>query len=519
MMETTFVMAGNASIVGDMRFRGGPKLLVQICEIQGTFVGRTILRPLTPEFPCFAAAHFTMMGQPELDCAIKVMDMDVMCLPGVDSRLRTDLRNGMSGQVVWPRSFRLALQELHLRGEAPEGTLAVEVLQARGLPGSRLLADVFVKIWIRDGQEVRTTTRTGSCDPLFGETLRATVNDSETEVLHLAMMHREFFTMDRPMGVAKVSLSQLKHRASQIVCRLLSCCEHLGAVELTPSQVFSQELLLELHPPLGQKLPKVCRKQGLGSLQVKLTFEQFETVDQLWQQEHPSLANPFFGSGEASGSGLLLVHVIEGLNLQLPKGHHQKVYCRVHAKGEMHKTRAQKGVQDPKWDEEFEFLLEQPLEGPISFEVYQKSRQVLYLGGHRRCLLGELTVPMADVVEKGRLVDIWQLRGGAAQGGQLRLELTWQAHHHTSSNPPPPDKPPSLLSSVLGNLLPSSSSWAGDDADGSVGSPPSMPDQTFASSAASYLLPLLGVGTQSTASLHAAGGALQKDLDCDSDKE
>jgi hypothetical protein len=83
-------------------------------------------------------------------------------------------------------------------------------------------------------------------------------------------------------------------------------------------------------------------------------------------------------------------------------------------------------LNNPHWNEEFEFLFESPpVDQTMRIEVWHEDHAIVILSLGKR-LLGYVEIRLKDVVENGRIRDIYQMNG--AKQGQLVVEMNWLRH-------------------------------------------------------------------------------------------
>ncbi|KAA8535993.1 hypothetical protein F0562_028471 [Nyssa sinensis] len=79
--------------------------------------------------------------------------------------------------------------------------------------------------------------------------------------------------------------------------------------------------------------------------------------------------------------------------------HHTNPYVRILSRGEERKTKRVKKNRNPKWEEEFQFMLDDPLiNDKLHVEVLSKSSRIGLL--HRKESLGYVDIDLADVSNK-----------------------------------------------------------------------------------------------------------------------
>lgn len=79
-----------------------------------------------------------------------------------------------------------------------------------------------------------------------------------------------------------------------------------------------------------------------------------------------------------------------------------------------------KNNRDPRWEEEFQFVLEEPpTTEKLHVEVYSTSNNLL----HQKELLGHIGIGLADVVHNRRINEKYHLID--SKNGMIQIEMQW----------------------------------------------------------------------------------------------
>ncbi|KAK1416621.1 hypothetical protein QVD17_32412 [Tagetes erecta] len=125
-------------------------------------------------------------------------------------------------------------------------------------------------------------------------------------------------------------------------------------------------------------------------------------------------------NSSGSGAGVLLVSIqgAEGVEGE----HHNNPYAMVIFRGETRKTKRIKRSRDPKWNEEFEFMVEEaPIQDKIHIKIMSRRTRMSF---YYKESLGYVDINLADVVYNGRLNHKFHLID--SKNGLLHVELTWR---------------------------------------------------------------------------------------------
>jgi hypothetical protein len=95
-----------------------------------------------------------------------------------------------------------------------------------------------------------------------------------------------------------------------------------------------------------------------------------------------------------------------GLELEARHNGTSNPYCKINVLGEWMHSKTISHDLDPRWEEEFEFLLDEaPIDGVLLLEVWTR---FTYWGKES---LGIAKIPLGDVVRNRRILDIYPLDG------------------------------------------------------------------------------------------------------------
>lgn len=125
--------------------------------------------------------------------------------------------------------------------------------------------------------------------------------------------------------------------------------------------------------------------------------------------------------GTPAGGGLLCVIVHEAQDLE--GKHHTNPYTKIVFQGEEKRTKAIRKNRDPRWEEEFQFICEEPpTYDRLHVEVLSKAEKKGILYGKES--LGYIGISLADVISNKQINEKYHLFD--SKNGQLRIELQWR---------------------------------------------------------------------------------------------
>uniref|UniRef100_A0ABL6UHM2 C2 domain-containing protein n=1 Tax=Cannabis sativa TaxID=3483 RepID=A0ABL6UHM2_CANSA len=123
--------------------------------------------------------------------------------------------------------------------------------------------------------------------------------------------------------------------------------------------------------------------------------------------------------GTPAGGGLLVIIVHEAEDVE--GKYHTNPYARLLFRGEERKTKYVKKNRDPRWDEEFQFPLDEP---PTNDKLHVEVVSVSSRMGLLQEVLGYVDIKLADVVTNRRINEKYHLID--SKNGKIQIELQWR---------------------------------------------------------------------------------------------
>uniref|UniRef100_A0A2N9FQT0 C2 domain-containing protein n=1 Tax=Fagus sylvatica TaxID=28930 RepID=A0A2N9FQT0_FAGSY len=366
-MEPTVKWAGNPNITIAVK-AFGLKATVQVVDLQVFATPRITLKPLVPTFPCFAKICVSLMEKPHVDFGLKLFGADAMSIPG-----------------------------LYRAMKKPVGILHVKVVRAMKLKKKDLLggSDPYVKLKLTEDKlpSKKTAVRHSNLNPEWNEDFKMVVKDPESQALELMVYDWEQVGKHDKMGMNVIPLK-----------------------ELTPDEtkVMTLDLLKNMDPN------DVQNEKSRGQIVVEVLYKPF-TEEEMPHNIEDSNEVQKAPEGTPSGGGMLVVIIHEAQNVE--GKHHTNPYVRLLFRGEEKKTKHVKKNRDPRWEEEFEFMLEEPpTKDRLHFEVVSASSRMGLL--HPKESLGYVDVNLSDVVSNKRINEKYNLID--SKNGRIQIELQWR---------------------------------------------------------------------------------------------
>ncbi|XP_042952098.1 synaptotagmin-3 isoform X3 [Carya illinoinensis] len=402
-MEPAVRWAGNPNIVLGLKILS-LEITVQLVDLQIFTSPRIALKPLVPTFPCFSSIVLSLMEKPHVDFGINVLGGDIMSIPGLYRYVQETIKKQIASLYLWPQTLEIPVLDASTAAiKKPVGILHVNVVRALKLLKKDILgtSDPYVKLSL-GGERLpakKTTIKKKNLNPEWNEKFKLIVKEPETQVLQL-----EVYDWDKVGGHDRLGM--------QLVPLKL----------LTPYE--TKEFKLDLLKHTNISNPQNQKKRG--QIHVEMNFVPFK-------EDSAKFSGPLNGYGRKesrfdrasndeveAGAGLLSVTVLGAEDVEGER--HNNPYALVLFRGEQKKTKMIKRTRDPLWDEEFQFMLEEPpLHEKIRIEVKSKRTGISFRSKES---LGHVEINLTDVVHNGRINEKYHLIN--SKNGVIQVEIRWK---------------------------------------------------------------------------------------------
>ncbi|XP_038884156.1 synaptotagmin-3-like isoform X2 [Benincasa hispida] len=402
-METAIRWAGNPNIVLMLRLFS-LQIRIQLVDLQIFVAPRVALKPLVPAFPCFSKIVVSLLEKPHVDFGMKIQGGDIMSIPGLSQFVQEIIRKQVSNLYLWPHVFEIPILDASVAAtKKPVGILHVNVVKALKLSKMDILgtSDPYVKLSI-SGERLpskKTTIKMNNLNPIWNEKFKLIVKDPESQVLQL-----QVYDWDKVGGHDRLGMQLVPLKV------------------LTPYE--KKELTLDLLK--NTNINDHQNKKPRGQLVVELKFTPFREESSKFSsrldgcrsmvsQDERDLHDDVVG-----GAGLLSVKIQGATSVEGKR--HSNPYAVMHFRGEKKKTKMVKKCRDPVWNEDFQFMLEEPpLEEKIHIEV--RSRRSSIFSFLSKESLGHVEINLVDVVHNGRINTKYHLIN--SRYGMIHVEIQW----------------------------------------------------------------------------------------------
>lgn len=400
-IEPAIKWAGNPNIVIVVKI-SFLRIKIQLVDLQVFAVPRVTLKPLVSAFPCFANVVVSLLEKPHVDFGLKVLGGDVMSIPGLYPLVQEMIKKEVAKLYLWPQTLEIPILDSSLGAvKRPVGVLHVKVIRATKLMKMDILglSDPYVKLKL-NGEMLpskKTTIKKKTLNPVWNETFKLVVKDPQAQSLQVNVFDWDKVGSHDRLGMQVVPLKVLK-----------------------PNEM--KELTLDLLKNTNVTDP--LKKQQRGQIMLEMTYAPF-------REESDVVSGPLntptqnengvgFGGETPTGAGVLLV-TVQGAE-DVEGEHHSNPYAMIIFRGEIKKTKVIKKTRDPKWNEEFQFMLEEPpIHDKIHIQIMSKRTRMSF---YAKESLGHVVINLADVVNNGRINNKFHLID--SKNGLVHVELRWR---------------------------------------------------------------------------------------------
>lgn len=399
-IEPRIQWASNCNMVVSLKVLS-LKLTVQVLDLQVSFAPRVTLKPLVPTFPCFANLSVCLMEKPHVDFGLKVLGGDLMAIPILYQFVQDTIAEEITNLYHWPNVLEIPILENASEATRPVGILHVKVVRALNLLKMDFLgkSDPYVKLSV-SGEGLpskKTSIKMSNLNPEWNEQFKFIVKDPATQVLQMHVYDWEKVKMHDKLGMQVIPLSSL-----------------------TPCE--TKEFTLDLLKNLSLNDPQ--NKRNRGKITVELTFDPFK-------EESGKFSGTLVGeckgnsiirraAEESSSSGGVLSLTVESAE-DVEGKHHSNPYAVILFGGEKKQTKVMKKTRNPRWNEEFQFVLEEaPINEKINIQVWSKRRGFNLFPKEP---LGYVDINLHDVVNNGRINERYHLIN--SKNGMIHIEISW----------------------------------------------------------------------------------------------
>ncbi|XP_048337291.1 synaptotagmin-2 isoform X2 [Ziziphus jujuba] len=395
-MEPSIKWAGNPNITVAVK-AFGLKATAQVVDLQVFASPRITLKPLVPSFPCFAKIYVSLMDKPHVDFGLKLLGADLMSIPGLYRFVQELIKDQVANMYLWPKTLEVPILDPAKALKRPVGILTVKVVRATKLKKKDFLgaSDPYVKVKLTEDKlpSKKTTVKHKNLNPEWNEVFNLVVKDPESQAVELLVYDWEQVGKHDKMGMNVVPLKELPPEETKVM---------------------TLDLLKNMD------LNDVQNEKSRGQLVVELTYKPFKEEDMPKElEETQSLQKA--PEGTPAGGGLLVVIVHEGQDLE--GKHHTNPHVRILFRGEEKRTKHVKKNRDPRWEEEFQFMLDEPPKNEkLHVEVVSTSSRIGLL--HPKESLGYVDISLSDVVANKRINEKYHLID--SKNGRIQVELQWR---------------------------------------------------------------------------------------------
>ncbi|XP_058183080.1 synaptotagmin-3 [Rhododendron vialii] len=403
-MEPAMKWAGNPNITLMLKILS-LSITVQLVDLQVFVAPRITLKHLVPTFPCFSSMVVSLMGKPHVDFGLKVLGGDIMSIPGLYRFVQEAIKKQVSILYHWPQTLEIPILDAStVAVRKPVGILHVKVIRAIRLLKMDLIgtSDPYVKLSLSEERlpAKKTTVKKRNLNPEWNENFRLIVKNPQTQVLNINVYDWDKVGAHDRLGSQVVPLKLLTpHEPKEFTLDLLK-------------STFTSDS---------------HHKKPRGQIVVELTYDHFKE-DSDDSSEHlkrdgkkENRIDRASGNESPSEAGLLLVTVYGADDVE-GGGAHNNPYVFILFRREKKKSKMIRKTHHPMWNEDFQFMLEEPpLNDKIHIEVMSKRTRFSFRSKES---LGFVEINLADVVHNGHINQKYHLIG--SKNGVVHVELGWK---------------------------------------------------------------------------------------------
>jgi Ca2+-dependent lipid-binding protein len=395
-MEPSIKWAGNPNITVVVK-AFGLKATAQVIDLHVFALPRITLKPLVPSFPCFAKIVVSLMEKPHVDFGLKLLGADLMAIPGLYVFVQEIIKTQVANMYLWPKVLEVPIMDPAKAQKKPVGILHVNIVRAVKLTKKDFLgkSDPYVKLKLTEEKlpSKKTSVKRSNLNPEWNEDFKLVVKDPESQALELTVYDWEQVGKHDKIGMSVIPLK-----------------------ELIPDE--AKSLTLDLHKTMDANDP--ANDKFRGQLTVDVTYKPFKEGDSDVDTSDESGTIEKAPDGTPEGGGLLVVIVHEAQDVE--GKHHTNPYVRIVFRGEERKTKHIKKNRDPRWEQEFQFVCEEPpINDKMQIEVISRPPSI---GIHSKENLGYVVISLADVINNKRINEKYHLID--SKNGRIQLELQWR---------------------------------------------------------------------------------------------
>jgi hypothetical protein len=439
---------------------------VEVENVQFKIDARVTLKPLIDVIPFFGGITVSLLKVPHIDFKLSLMrGIDIMALPLIKDGFRMVLKYVMETLLIIPNQLTVPLFPNFGISPAAKGALNVKLLRIQGI----LKGDtVYCEMEVRRGRPVTSNTAMVSGkEAEFNEEFNLIIDDYETQTLKVLLYNDDLGWNDTllsggELAFGHVAGERLDENGNVIdgfeLADFIKVPMTETLVEVEMSKTSSTGLVKSMSKGAATMLRSGPSLRGLsghrsiikaGTVILKVMFMPFfqPTFDD--EEEDRTARNrqthkpPVLPTSRAVNThvpiklkGVLTVTLIRCINLP---GDDINTYVRLLVSDDqvdrVQKSSVVFSQSSPRWGQKFDFVMVSA-GSTLYLNVYKKSSLTSNVLGTINIFsakkkeedkdksLGQLQVPVKDVVRNGFIKDIWTLQD--AEKGQIELALSWQ---------------------------------------------------------------------------------------------
>lgn len=401
-MEPVMNWAGNPNIVVQLTI-SSMQVKLQLVDLQVSAAPRLTLKPLVPTIPCFGNVMVSLMEKPTVDFGLKVLGGDIMAIPGLYRYVQETIRKQISLLYLWPKFLEIPILDASvIAAKKPVGILHVKVVRAMKLLKMDVLglSDPYVKLSLNGDNlpSKKTTVKKKTLSPEWNENFKLIVRSPQSQLLNISMYDWDKMGGHDSLGKQVYPLKLLNANETRKVTLDL-----LKSTDIRDHQ----------------------NKKQRGQIVLELTYAPFREDDTFsgllngYSRKDTGISTTSINDSPR-GAGLLSV-VVQGAE-NVEGVYHTNPYLQILFRGEHKTSKSIRRNRNPRWDEEFQFMLDEPpLQEKIRIVVMSKRTGISFRSKES---LGHVDIILDDVVNNGRINHKYHLID--SKNGLIHVELGWK---------------------------------------------------------------------------------------------
>ncbi|CAL1546958.1 unnamed protein product [Lymnaea stagnalis] len=311
---------------------------------------RVVFKPLINKMPLIGGLLVFFLNNPELNFNLTSL-ANALDLPGLSDMLHSIIQEQIANFMVLPNRYPIQLAEgldlNKLRYPQPQGVVRIKVLEAKELKKADISltgkgkSDPYVVIRV-GAKEARTKVINNTVTPIWNQSFEMIVDEADGQLLYLDVFDEDPGSKDDDLGRVNMDLSKLRDSGFEDEWLPLEEVKH-GMIHVQLTWLWLANDPLEL-----DRFDHRCHLKNV----LQQVLEQNKEVD----DAHVALVLVFLDSARNLPRGK------RSLNEPSPQ-------VSLTVGNQKHDSSVKYNTNEPKWEENFRFLLRNPNYQNLELEI------------------------------------------------------------------------------------------------------------------------------------------------------